>query len=254
MPSTAAERPPLAWVYVMLVAAAAGLLSWGVEEVHIKVSDPVMHFKREKGMGFAESSAFLRGEILETTKRTAMLSYGALGGLLGLGLGLIGGRARGSWGRSAIAALIGLVVGAGVGAMHATVFVPRYYNAVALDRAAVEDDLSFPFLTHLGLWIGVGLGGGIGLAVALRSWKRGALAILGGVIGVAIGTSIYEFGGAIAFPMAETNLPISKEMGSRALAHLAIAISAAVGAWGVSSSVTGKRGKPSDDKVPIAEV
>ena len=249
MSSNAVENPRLAWVYILLVAVAAGLISWGIEEIHMRVADPVRLFQRPQGMGFAEASAFLRGEIIETAKRTAMLSYGALGGLLGLGLGLIGGRAQGSWGRSAIAGLAGLIVGGAIGAMHGPMFVSRYYTALALNQEAVEDDLSFPFLNHLGLWVGVGLGGGVGLGLALRSWSKGALAVLGGLIGVVVGTAIYEFGGAVIFPLAETNLPISKEMGSRALAHLVIAICAAVGAWGVANSVTSKRAKTTAPEV-----
>ena len=239
MSSTAADGPRFAWAYVVIVAIAAGLLSWGIEEIHMRVSDPVANFDRPKGMGFAEMTTVLRAEINVTRIRTATLSNGSLGALLGLGLGLIGGRARGSWGRSILAGVLGMIVGA-AGGMLSTVMVPRYYNALALNKEAVEDDMSFPFLTHLGLWIGVGLGGGVGLASALRSWSKGAQAILGGLIGVVVGTAIYEFGGAVAFPLAETNLPISKEMGSRAFAHLAIAIAAAVGAWGVATSVKAK--------------
>jgi hypothetical protein len=219
-----------------MVAASAGVISWGIEEVGLRAWDPIGRIPR----GNASQPAFtamMRQKIQEATTRTAMLSYGALGGLLGLGLGLCGGRLRGSWPRGVAAGALGLVVGGAAGAALSGELVPRYYAAIAADRARFEDDLTFPLLIHLGMWASAGVAAGLAVGVGMGSWGRGALAVLGGLLGAALGTALYEFVSALAFPMAETNLPISKERGARLLAHLAVAVVAAAGAWGAAQSL-----------------
>jgi hypothetical protein len=235
-----------AWTLMLVMGVLAGLISWAVEEVELRASDPVARFQRGKNVSFAKVGAELRQKLLEASTRTAMLSYGSLGGLLGLGLGLCGGRLRGSWPRGLAAGMVGLVVGGTAGAALSWELVPHYFKTVAADREKLEDDLTFPLMTHLGLWVSAGVAGGLALGLGIGSWSRGAKAIFGGVVGAALGTALYEFVGALAFPMAETNLPISKQLGARLLAHLAVAVLAAAGAWGAVGSLETDRDRPAE--------
>jgi hypothetical protein len=198
--------------------------------VDLRISDPIARYQRAKGDNFAAASKAMRSLKRDATTRTAMVSYGLLGGLLGLGLGLAGGLARRSWGRGVMGGAVGLLVGGAAGAVLSSKLVPLFFDAAEAGGASFADDLTYPMLIHLGLWVSAGVAGGLGLAIGMGSWSRGMLAVLGGAAGAALGTALYEFGSALAFPMAEANLPISTQPGSRLLAHMSVAVVAALGA------------------------
>ena len=61
-----------------------------------------------------------------------------------------------------------------------------------------------------------------------------------------MGTSIYEFGGEVLFPLARVR-PMAREMMPRALAHLAVALCVAAGALLVANHLSVRRAaQPSD--------
>jgi hypothetical protein len=175
---------------------------------------------------------------LVATVRTSATSSAALGGLLGLGLGLVGGRARGSWPKGLRAGLVGLLLGAGGGAFLTWKLVPMYYV-----KMADADELTLPLLVHLGMWEIAGVAGGLALALGLGSWNRGATATIGGIVGAALGIAVCEVAGAIVFPMAETNLPISVSLGARLMVQLGVAVSAALGAGFAAEFIGESRGR-----------
>jgi len=220
----------------LTVGLLAGSLSWGVEEVSLRYFGPSYHLNKEHSRSAAASGAELARQRLKSMTRTAMTSYGLLGGLLGLGLGMVGGRARGSSARGATAGLMGLLLGGVACAVPSLLLVPRYYTELA-----AAGDLTFPLRVHLGMWVNVGVAGGLALAAGLGSWSRGFPTLLGGALGAAFGTACYEFLGAVAFPTAETNLPLSLSFGSRLTAHLAVAVLSALGAGGAARYITVSR-------------
>ena len=230
---------PVGLVRLALAAGLfAGVISWGVEEVQLRYFGVTYRLTREQRVSRSAGDQAIKQEKITVTTRTAMISYGALGGLLGLGLGLVGGRARRSLARGVSAGGLGLVLGGAAGSALSWKLVPYYLHALAAEREALADDIALPFLIHLGLWVGVGVAGGLALGLGMGSWSRGALAVLGGAVGAALGTALYEFVGAVAFSGAETNLPIALGVGPRLLAHLGVAVLAALGAAGAARHLT----------------
>jgi hypothetical protein len=71
-----------------------------------------------------------------------------------------------------------------------------------------------------GLAFGLGLGG-------RGRWKA---TVLGGLVGAAAGTVLYEIIGAIAFASSKTDLPLSSSIATRAMAQLLVPLLAASGA------------------------
>ena len=171
----------------------------------------------------------------QSSDRAAAIAYGALGMLLGLGLGAVGGLARGSASAAAAAGLAGLVLGGAAGARghHAgTAGVP-----CRRPRATDEDagrDLGLALATHGGIWISVGVAAGLGLGLGLGGGARLGRAVVGGLLGAVIATVIYEFGGAVGFPLSESFRPRAVTAGPRLLAHLSVALCVSAAAlWAV---------------------
>ncbi|MDR3621421.1 MAG: hypothetical protein P4L85_18875 [Paludisphaera borealis] len=153
--------------------------------------------------------------------RTALL-----GALLGLGAGLAGACARKSFRTAILGATAGLSVGSLIG------YVPVWPLMAVYTRAedAGPGELTRAILLHLGLWLPVGAAAGLGLALGLGSPRRIPAAVLGGLIGVALGTLGYEVLGSMIYPLAETGGPVALEWQPRLLATLLVAVGAAGGA------------------------
>jgi hypothetical protein len=172
--------------------------------------------------------------VRESQDRTATASYGVLGALLGLALGAAGGMSRRSPGAAITAALIGLVLGAAAGT-GTTFLLLRWYHAFhavpAPENAAQE--LCLALATHGGIWGAVGTAAGLALGLGLGG-GRVARAIIGGILGAALAAAIYEFGGAVVFPLDRTLQPTATAPGPRLLAHLAVALCVSAGTlWAV---------------------
>ena len=155
----------------------------------------------------------------------ASVTYGALGGTLGMALGLTGGLIRRSRRGAVLGAVVGLALGGGLGGLATRIITLNYYQKQNVDA----NDLILPLLTHGAIWSTVGLAAGLAFGVGLgpSRWKTAAV---GGLAGAVLATLVYEVAGALAFPAARTDLPLSMTMTSRAMAHLLVASFVAAGA------------------------
>jgi hypothetical protein len=163
--------------------------------------------------------------------RSAALAYGGLGAALGLALGAAGGLARRSSRAAIAAAVTGLLLGGAAGAGATLSLVPLYHAArAATPDDEVTNDLALALRTHCGIWVAVGAAGGLARGRGLGGGARTARAVIGGVLGAALATVVYEFGGAVVFPVAETFRPMAVTPAPRLLAHLCVALFTAAGA------------------------
>ncbi|QDV34358.1 hypothetical protein [Tautonia plasticadhaerens] len=89
----------------------AGLLAWGVGEAARVAFEPAFHMSDELRGSIQSSTAEVYRQKEEHTTRQAVAGYGALAGLLGLGLGLAGGLSGGSRSRGMTAGALGMVLG-----------------------------------------------------------------------------------------------------------------------------------------------
>jgi len=164
----------------------------------------------------------------------ASVTYGALGGTLGIALGLTGGLIRRSGRAALLGAVAGLALGGGLGGLMTRVLSLIYYQKQNVDA----NDLILPLLTHGAIWSTLGVVAGLAFGVGLGSnrWKTAAV---GGLAGAVLATLVYEVVGALAFPAARTDLPLSMTMTSRAMAHLLVASFVAAGAaWSAGQTPT----------------
>jgi hypothetical protein len=165
-------------------------------------------------------------QLREARLYSATLTFGAMGGLLGLAMGMAGGLARRSVLASAWAGIVGLLLGTAAVASLSMLLVSNFYKRYDPQGG----DLVLPLLTHGAAWSVVGAIGGLAFGLGLGGKGRWKATLVGGLVGAAAATVIYEFVGALAFASSKADLPLSESMVTRGMAQLLIAILAAVGA------------------------
>lgn len=148
-----------------------------------------------------------------------------MGALLGLAMGLAGGLARRSAFASSWAAIVGLLLGTAAAASSALVLVTYFFK----EFDPHSGDLVLPLLTQGAIWSVVGAIGGLAFAMGIGGKHRWMKTVLGGLVGAAAATVIYELVGAIAFSSDKTDLPLSHSITTRVMAQLLVAILSAVG-------------------------
>ena len=121
------------------------------------------------------------------------------------------GRPRGGWGG---------------GALTASVLTPIAEG----NRILASESLFFSFLIHGGIWSAVGAAGGLAFGLGLGGRGTILRATVGGfAAGASSGTIVYDLIGALAFPMAGTGGTLATVWATRLLAHVCVAIAAALG-------------------------
>jgi hypothetical protein len=221
-----ARRPEVIRTWLMTLAAAllAGIASWLVGE---RTYD---YFRPSEGAG-ADLFRFaaLNRETSIAQARNGAVTFGALGALLGLGLGLAGGLSRRSPAGALVGGAVGLVLAGAAGALPAFAVMPWQWMHRNDDPATL--DLMMPLLIHGGLWCALGAAAGLAFAVGRVGLKPIPLleGALGGLVGAAFGTVVFELVGGFAFPLAHTAYPFSANPGTRLLARLCVTLFAAAG-------------------------
>jgi hypothetical protein len=171
----------------------------------------------------------------------ASLGFLAQGALLGLAAGLAGGLARRSPRAGLMAGAIGAVVGGAAGGLAALPLCLAFYRHYDVQSS----DLLTPLLVHGGIAAAIGATGGAALGAGLGGRHRMARGAAGGLLGALGGAMAYEVIGALAFPLAQTHMPIAATGTTRLLARLVITILAALGAsWAAQEPRGGARAAP----------
>jgi hypothetical protein len=156
---------------------------------------------------------------------SAVGTFTALGAIVGLSLGMAGGLARRSASAAARAAIVGCGVGSIAGLSISLLVLPNFYKA----HDPQSHDLLLPLLTLGSICSSVGAAGGLAFGIGIGGRGRWMKSLLGGLVGAALATVVYEIVGAIAFPADKTELPISQTHATRAMLHVLVAALAAVG-------------------------
>jgi hypothetical protein len=216
------------WALAVAAGLAAGVIAWAIGEVTIMP---------ERGRMAARGEIVTPPSVIGT--HNGIVSFGALGAALGLGMGLTGGIVRRSFLSACLAGLMGLCLGGGAGVVTSWLIIPIFYKHIT------DDDLTYSLMTHGGIWTAVGGTAGLAFALGLGGWGRIARAMLGGVGAALLATLIYEVAGGILSPFAMTNLPVSVTWQSRLAARLLVAVLVVVGV--VLSAGSGDEGQ-SDGK------
>jgi hypothetical protein len=246
MPPSTSGR---SWLLVLSAGLLAGLAGFGIGEAAPKFYPVSYELSPEIRRNTARVPIELERRMGVSRDQSATLAYGGLGMVLGLALGVAGGLARRSMGAAIAAGVVGMVLGAAAGAGMTSLLLPFYHSTRAtLQEADHNNDLALALRTHGGIWLAIGAAAGLALGIGLGGGARMARALIGGILGAGVAAVIYEFGGAILFPVAETFQPMAKEMIPRLSAHLAVALCVAAGALLVADHLTLRRATPRPDR------
>jgi len=227
MVDPSSDAPPgLSWRPLLTIVAAgllAGLLDFGLGEMTYEFFLPEVV---AQPLGGAVSMRPTLETVARADSRNSSLTFGGMGGLLGLILGLVGGLMRRSIASAAKAGLVGLVLGASLGAVLPLVLIEPYRRMQVVRNS---DDLFVPIGMHALLW--GPLGAIAGLAYGIGRGRRGrALAnLVGGLLGAVLATMVYDVVGAAVAPLGGTSDAISKTWATRLLARLLVPIGSALG-------------------------
>jgi hypothetical protein len=157
---------------------------------------------------------------------SATLTFAAMGGFLGLAMGVAGGLARRSASAGAQAALVGLSLGTAAAASISLALVSFFFKM----HDPQSGDLILPLFTHGAIWSAVGAIGGLAFGLGLGGRGRWKVTLMGGLLGAAAATVVYEIVGALAFATSKTDLPLSSSITTRGMAQLLVTILSAAGA------------------------
>ena len=157
---------------------------------------------------------------------SSVLSFTAMGGVLGLAMGLAGGLASRSVFAGLAAGISALLLGAAAAASISYVLVSNFFKS----RVPESTDLVLPLLTHGAIWSAVGVIGGLAFGLGAGGKGRWKATVLGGLVGAAAATIVYEIVGAVAFASSKTDLPLAGSSTTRGMAQLLVAILTAAGA------------------------
>ena len=213
----------------------AGLLAFGVgEAVHdlIPAASVTQH-----ALGLTRVTPTVATETVAATRNGA-LAFGVLGLFLGGCLGLAGGLAR----RSSFAVAaggLGSVLGfaAGVGASLA--LLPF---CIASRFRHPDNELVISFVMHCAIWGLVGALAGLAFAVGLGERPLWVRALTAGFAGALVGAVAFDLIGAVAFPGAKTDDPISQTWVTRLMARLLVTLATAAAVSLVLRPVPAPRG------------
>jgi hypothetical protein len=228
------------WALVLAAGVLTGFLAWAHGE-HALDSMPTQYVLTPEQLRAPDKSVEMGRQNRANTAKIAMFTYGVLGGLLGLALGVAGGLAAHSLGRSLAPALIGMVLAGGTTAAVTKAAVPTYYRAVSASEDNLSSDMVVPLIFHGSMWICAGAFAGGAFGFALGGWSRAIRGVIGGAIGALCATVVYDFMGALFFPLGETTGPISTAWTARLIAVMGVATFTAAGAlFGTGSEASGR--------------
>jgi hypothetical protein len=233
--SASAPIPPSRlWGWAALAGLLAGLFTGVAGEV---AWGRVNSAQTPKIVAFPTGAD--RERIIHGMVSNIAVSFIQQGAILGGVLGLAGGLLR----RNALAGLIAALVGSGLGAIAAGAaayfLLPMYFKNVDPQANA----LTYPLLTHGGIWAAAGLAAGLAFGLGAGGRGRWARCAVGGLLGGVFATMVYDLVGAIVFPLDKTSQPVSATIVTRLFAQFAVAAFVAIGAASVAAE--GTRRSPS---------
>ncbi len=219
--------PPERIGRLLIFAAVAGLLAGLASEFicerimnsyHTDLNPPVQQNPNPEDVR----------RMREARVYSATLTFTALGGLLGLALGLAGGMARRSVVASSSAAILGLTLGSAAAGSLSLALASYFYKYLTANPQ--YDGLLLPLFTHSAIWSAVGGVGGVAFGLGIGGRGRWKATLGGGVAGAVAAAVIYELVGAVAFASSKTDMPLSSSATTRAMALLLVASLSSIGA------------------------
>jgi hypothetical protein len=235
-PAGAVRQLPL-WLLTLAAGLVAGSLSWlggqltqGAFPVAIETPPEVA--KMAPGPDRSAVIAQLLRQAWRAAERNkAATAYGLLGALLGVALGLIGVRSRGSahsgWRGALGGGLIAAVVGAGLSWLLAPLMFRLQDAAQTADPDFSSKFLQIHCVYHACIGAGIGAAAGLALGWGLGDRASPGRAQIGGFFGALAGVFLFEIINTLASPLGHAETPLPEESLPRLAMHLGVAGGAA---------------------------
>jgi hypothetical protein len=209
------------WLAV-LGGLSAGLLAFAIGEATHEI---IPTQKMEQDLMGTKIRVATRATSSVAAARNGAVGFGILGACLGGCLGMAGGLSRRSPAGMAGGGVLGAVLGMALGAGVSWAALPRF---IAARQDYIEYDLIISLAMHVSICGLVGAAAGLAFAVGLGKPRLCGRILAAGLLGAAIGAVAFEMIGAAAFPVAETDEPISKTWLTRLLARILVSLATAV--------------------------
>ncbi len=206
----------------LLGGLSAGLLAFAIGEA---IHGIIPTEKTQQDLMGNKIWVATRATSAVATARNGALGFGILGACLGGCLGMAGGLSRRSPAGAAVGGILGVVLGMALGACVSWVALPRF---IAARQDYIEYDLIISLAMHVSICGLVGAAAGLAFAVGLGDPRLCGRILAAGLLGAALGAVAFEMIGAAAFPVAETDEPISKTWLTRLLARMLVSLATAV--------------------------
>jgi hypothetical protein len=214
------ERLGRARKLLAVAGLLAGLLAFGVgEAVYDLIPAAAV---TQHALGLTKVGSTVATETAAAARNGA-LAFGVLGLFLGGSFGLAGGLARRS-SFGAAAGGLGSVLGFAAGAGASSALLPF---CIASRIRYPDNDLVISFLMHGAIWGLLGAVAGLAFAVGLGERPLWVRALAAGFAGAVVGTVAFDLIGAVAFPGAMTDDPISRTWVTRLMARLLVTVATA---------------------------
>jgi hypothetical protein len=218
-----ASTRSVVWFWALAGGLIAGLAAWqGAEWNYHRFLPQTVRPPNWNKMNIYERADYTSNELLRKvppaeTKNTA-LANSILGAALGFALGLAGGLARRSPRAGLLAASAGGLLAAVAGAGVSALTVPLFYKYVDPETGPLV-----PLLTHLAMFTVLGGVAGLALGLGLGSAGSAGRCVMGGMLGGAIGSFLFEVIIAFVYPLMRLQEPIPTEATPRFLIYLCVA-------------------------------
>jgi hypothetical protein len=207
---------------VVIGGLLAGLVGFAAGEATYQVFPAE---KVEQNLMGSKIRAPNRATTTEAARRNGALTFGILGVCLGTCLGMAGGLARRSTSVAVAGALLGALLGLALGAGVSWAALP-WFMMIRLDY--MDYDLMISLCMHGLIWGLLGASAGLAFAVGLGEPRLCGKVLAAGFVGAVLGTVAFEVVGAVVFPMAETDEPISETWATRLMARLLVTVGTAL--------------------------
>ncbi len=239
------------WRILILAGLVAGLGTFALTEgTRDLISQNEDLINALEGKDEAQARESHRQDIwIEYTR--SMIFNGTLGALVGLLLGLAGGRVQAPARWSFAIAALGLLIGAALGVGMSLLIVP--WHQAAIDSAYLQDhdDMISPLFATIAIWGVLGILGGLAFGWSFGGSRRQIFrAVEGGVIGAIIAAFVYQFVGALLLTSTQTDYPLASEWPGRLLAALCLPIFLA---FGIAMAAPQRRVRKEPAKGPIPD-
>jgi hypothetical protein len=228
-PTGATRRPPL-WLLTLGAGLVSGLISWAGGEaafIRFRTEREIIYPRNYKQISGYEKQAVTTQIVgaarLVAERKKAAASFGLLGLVLALSLGLIGGWEAGSSRAAMRGAGGGGLAGAAVGIGLSWATVPLFFRF-----ENPETGFTTLVLTHAAIFIGIGGASGLALGLGLGDRPAMVRALFGGLLGGFLGTAALATVYSLAFPLMRTLEPVASERTARLSMYLCEAVCTAL--------------------------